>query len=82
MVALYSAPDQDLYEESFWTVYSVTKLPSNEGLHVIRVQDIMSVVSMQPHLHHLSDGKERFFVGEKFGLDVGLLGGIEEPLEG
>ena len=78
MVSLYSGPDINLYVSSFHTVYSVTKLPPESGLLVIDAKSVISVVSVQPHFNHGIPGDERFFVWEKIGLSMSLLGGEEE----
>jgi len=75
---LYSRPDTNLFEQSSWTVSSVTQLDDDEGLPVVDAKSIISVVSVQPHKHCLEDGYERFFVWEQLGLDMALLEGWEE----
>lgn len=48
---------------------------------VIGVKSILSVVSMQPHNYILPDGKQRFFVWERIGLEISSLGGALEEIE-
>jgi hypothetical protein len=81
MVLLYSGPDPIIYQKSFRTVYSVTQLEGKEGLRVICVKDIISVVSMQPHSHHIVPGEKRWFVWEKIGLELHMLRGDEENMD-
>ena len=82
MVRLYSTPDADLYKQSMWTVYSVTSLYCEEGLRIIDIKSIISVVSMQPwHPPGRDPDIDHWFVWEKIGLDVGVLGGSEENTE-
>jgi hypothetical protein len=45
---------------------------------VIDVKSIMSVVGMVPHLPFPGETLTRYFVVEKPGLDVAVLGGVEE----
>ena len=78
LVSLYSKPDLVLYEESYWTVYSVTQLAMNEGLHVVNTKSILSVVSVQPHQHHVEEGDTCFFIWEQLGLDMSLTGPPED----
>jgi hypothetical protein len=73
MVVLYSDADTQLLEDSHFTVYSVTHLGEAQGLQVIDVKSIESVVSMQPHNHQLIAGESHFFLWEKIGLDVSSL---------
>lgn len=80
-MSLYSRPDEDLFKESNWTVWSVTEQGEN-GLRVIDAKAILSVVSVIPHEHHvcadLSD--ERFFIWEQMGMDMSLLSNHGEVL--
>jgi hypothetical protein len=83
MVWLYSAPDGDLYKQSMWTVYSVMSLHCEEGLHIIDIKSIKSIVSMQPwHPPGRDPDIVHLFIWEEIGLDVGVLGGSEENIEG
>ena len=81
MVCLYSAPDLRLYEESSSTVYSITELSEEEGLRVVDVKQILSVVAIIPHEHHVLPGDQRYFVWEQMGLDISILGVPEPDLE-
>lgn len=80
-MSLYSRPDEDLFKESNWTVWSVTEQGEN-GLRVIDAKAILSVVSVIPHEHHvcadLSD--DRFFIWEQMGMDMSLLSNHGEVL--
>lgn len=77
MVLPYSRPDPALYNASLETVYSVTSLCAIEGLRIVPVQDIISVVSIQPHDYQVIPGEQRYFVWEYTGLDLGILGAEE-----
>ncbi|KAF8578619.1 hypothetical protein K439DRAFT_1648728 [Ramaria rubella] len=77
MILLYSRPDMQLYQESYWTVYLVMQLLAQQGLHLIDVKSIVTMVSMQPHRHQVQQGEQRFFVWEYLGLDVALVGNGE-----
>jgi hypothetical protein len=72
----YSPPDQELLRRSFNTLWTC-RYQGAEALRVIDVTDIHSVVAMVPLPHN----NNLFFVGEKLGLDVAMLGGIEEDLD-
>ncbi|KAF8583614.1 hypothetical protein K439DRAFT_1647178 [Ramaria rubella] len=80
LISLYSWPDAQLFEDSNWTVYSITALEYNEGLRVVDIKSIQAMVSVQPHSHHVEEGDERFFVWEQLGLDFALLRGAEEDV--
>ena len=73
-MALYSRPDEDLFQQSNWTVWSVTEQGEN-GLRVIDAKAILSVVSVIPHDHHLCAdlSDERFFIWEQMGMEMALL---------
>ena len=47
LVSVYGQPDAELLEQSYHTLRACPYLGEN-GLHVIRVSDILSVISMQP----------------------------------
>ncbi|KAF8870455.1 hypothetical protein BD779DRAFT_1455409 [Infundibulicybe gibba] len=74
LVRLFSRPDEVLFRQSYWTVWSVTEL-GNEGLRVVGAKDILSVVAIIPHDHRTHDAEEepRFFVWEQLGQDMALL---------
>jgi hypothetical protein len=80
LVWTFSAPNEDLFEDSHGVVYSVTKLVEEEGLKVVNVESILSVIAMVPHNYVLEDGKPRFFVWERIGLEVTSLGGALERI--
>lgn len=75
MVSFYSPPHGNLLELSYNTLLSC--IPEN-GLKVIDVKSIRSVVAMIPHLPFPGNMEERYFVVEKPGLDVACLGGSVE----
>ena len=78
VVSVYSLPDKDLLAASTGTYYSVRILPGEEGLRVISVKAIESVVSIQPRYYHLEPEETRWFIWEKMGLQVNALNGIPE----
>ncbi|KZT25538.1 hypothetical protein NEOLEDRAFT_1156215 [Neolentinus lepideus HHB14362 ss-1] len=83
MISLYSKPDADLLEESSHTLWSC--MPQGDaGLDVINVKDIVSVVATVPHsVSFLGDRfRGRVFVVEKPGLDIAVMGGVEEDMSG
>jgi hypothetical protein len=74
MVSFYSLPHQELLEFSYNTLLSCAH---DKDLRVIDIQKICAVVAMVPHQPF--PGEPRYFVVEKPGLDVALLGGGTEP---
>ena len=79
VLSLYGAPDADLLDRSFKTVYAVDFV-RYQRLVVIDVTDIISVVSMQPFPAILGGpyiGK--WFKVEKSGLeDTELTGAVDQ----
>ena len=85
MVSLYSEADADLWEKTSKVLYSC--LPQgDDGLEVINVKTIDSVVAMIPH-PHVQDAvwqrrlEGRVFVVEKLGLDVFTLSGPVQDID-
>ena len=74
MVSKYSAPDINILEESFETLW-VFKQQVNGELAMISVKDIVAVISILP-LPGAPDGT--WFLCEKPGLDVAHMGGGDE----
>jgi hypothetical protein len=74
VVTLYSRPDEDLFKQLNWTVWSVTE-QGESGLQVIDAKTILSVISVIPHNHHVcaDSSDERFFIWEQMGMDMALL---------
>ena len=73
LVSNYSPPDLALFRQSHETLWTC-HYQGAADLRVINVKTIHSVVAMVPFPFN----QEKFFVGEKIGLDVATLGGIEE----
>ncbi|PPQ88300.1 hypothetical protein CVT24_002802 [Panaeolus cyanescens] len=73
-VKLFSRPDPTLFEESSFTLWSVTRLDDDEGVVIISAKSILSVVAIIPHEvpGQTAQDKQRFFVWEQFGLEVAL----------
>jgi hypothetical protein len=76
IVSLYSLPHKDLLESSYHTLLSCSYL-GDTSLCVINVKSIMSVVAMAPH-QPFPGTLDRYFVVEKPGLDITVLGGVAE----
>jgi len=76
LVSVLSRPDMNLFKESWWTVWSVTE-QHDDGLRVVDVKSIQSVVAVIPHNHHCNEDEsdERFFIWEYMGLEMQLLSG-------
>jgi len=75
LVSTYSGPQLDLLRQSHNTLWAC-RYQGVHGLQVIEVTHIHSVVAMVPLPHD----NDLFFVGEKLGLEVAMLGGFEEEL--
>ncbi|KAJ6468529.1 hypothetical protein C8R47DRAFT_1078323 [Mycena vitilis] len=67
----YSAPDHDLLEASYKTLWVCEQLDDTD-LEVVEVNSISSVVGMVPF------DEDRVFVVHKMGLEIGSMGGVEE----
>ena len=79
LVSLYGPPDQWLLEQSHHSLWSCKP----QGLAVVDVKSILSVVAMIPHSPSIPGNaqvEERFFVVEKIGLEVANMGGFQEQL--
>src|ERR1700712_4325993 len=77
MVSIYSAPDLELLEKSFHTVY-VCRYQGQEALQAVPVQQIVSVVAMVP-LH--PQDPNVVYLMEKPGLDMDVLASKDENVE-
>ncbi|PPQ88017.1 hypothetical protein CVT24_010864 [Panaeolus cyanescens] len=73
-VELFARLDPTLFEESSFTLWSVTRLDDDEGVVIISAKSILSVVAIIPHKvpGQTAQDKPRFFVWEQFGLEVAL----------
>ncbi|KAJ3744113.1 hypothetical protein DFH05DRAFT_1398066 [Lentinula detonsa] len=79
MVSLYSRPDPVLLRDSYDALWACEYLGA-DNLHIVRIKDIRSVVSMQP-LPALPDEPEgQWFVVQKPGIDEPILTGHEEDM--
>ncbi len=85
LVSLYGPPDSTLLELSYGVMWSCV-LQGDEGLQLVDVREIDSVVAMVPHpaqiipCEGLVDVAGRLCVVEKPGLEVAQLGGVEEQV--
>ncbi len=80
VVCLYGAPDESILKDSYNTVW-VSKFLGHESCKVIDVKTIISVVGMCPYESPEDIGQmTRFFLVEKFGLDMGEVACREEPI--
>lgn len=84
MIRLFSRPDPTLFEESYWTVWSITVLEGMEGMLIVPATSIKAVVAVIPHNHHVmpDNSDKRYFVWEKMGLDMGLLSDGNKDYDG
>ncbi|KAG2053775.1 hypothetical protein BDR06DRAFT_857656, partial [Suillus hirtellus] len=75
MVSVYSCLDQQLLDLSHGTMWSCTH-DGDKNLQLIDVQIITAVVAMIPHHPTLPCGvmEDRYFMVEKTGLDITLIG--------
>lgn len=78
MLSVYGAPSQSLLDASEATLLSC-RHGGDQGVRVVDVKDIKSVVAMIPHKVMVPGSdvmQDRFYLGEKPGLDVALF--VEE----
>lgn len=85
MVSTFSDPDTELLQSSYKTLY-VCKYQGDQRLQVIEVDSICSVVAMipfdsQPEANTISHIGQRYFVVEKFGLDMDHFRGDQEDTD-
>ena len=74
VVSTFSDPDSELWRSSYQTVY-VCKYQGDQGLEVIEVNTICSVVAIVPfdqtqEANVAFQIGQRYFMVEKFGLDM------------
>jgi hypothetical protein len=81
LVSLYSTPHPKLLEVSHNTLWSC-EYQGDSSLRFINVKSIQSVVAMIPHMPVIEGQQagERFFLVEKPGFDVAVIGGMEEAM--
>jgi hypothetical protein len=68
LVSVYGPPDQQMLDDSFHTLWACHYLGS-ANLKIIKLEEIISVVSMQPFPQNQGDPDNLWFVVEKSGLD-------------
>jgi hypothetical protein len=83
LVSLYSTPHPTLLEISHNTLWSC-EYQGDSSLRFINAKAIQSVVAMIPHAPVIEGQQagERFFLVEKPGLDVAVIGGMDEEMPG
>lgn len=80
LLSVYSTPDPTLLADSYNTLWACTH-GGDEGLRVVNVKCIESVVGMVPLWGYTRpDGKETVYVVEKFGLDIANMAGETENI--
>jgi hypothetical protein len=74
VILLFSRPDQQLFNESFWTLWSVLKMEDRIGLRIVDAKSIRSVVAAIPHTVDRGGHQEekRYFIWEQLGLEIAL----------
>ena len=72
-MSVYSPPDPALLEHSYNTLWAC-QYQGEANLEVIDVQNILSIVAVIPLPACAGD----FFIGEKLGLEVTMLGGFAD----
>ena len=77
LISLFSRPDQELFERSSWTLWSVTQLPHDCGLRVVQAKAIQAVVAIIPFTVRqgttaAGSQEGRHFIWEQLGLDIAL----------
>jgi hypothetical protein len=78
LVSVFSKPESPLFEDSSGTVIAC-QYRGCDAYRVVKVTSIISVVSMVPIQR---EGVQKFFLGEKLGLDIAYLAGISEDSNG
>ena len=73
LVSTYLPPDPTLLQESYKTIWA-TQYRGAEGLQVIEVTNILSVVAIGP----LPSREGYFFVSEKLGLEIAALANMDD----
>lgn len=83
LVSLYSLPEPRLLKASYNTLWSCEH-QGDLALRFINAKAIQSVVAMIPHTPRIEGQQlgERFFLVEKPGLDVAVLGDTLEAVRG
>ena len=83
LVSLYSTPDLRLLKASHNTLWSCEH-QGDSALQFIDAKTIQSVVAMIPHMPMIEAQRlgEWFFLVEKPGLDVAVIGGMVEEMRG
>ena len=79
LISLYSTPDPRLLKASHNTLWSCEH-QGDSALRFINAKAIQLVVAMIPHTPRIEAQQlgERFFLVEKPGLDVALIGGMDD----
>ena len=83
LVSLYSTPEPRLLKASHNTLWSCED-QGDSALRFIEAKTMKSVVAMIPHTPMIEGQQlgERFFLVEKPGLDVAVIGGMVEAMHG
>ena len=80
IISMYSEPNPDLLVESHGTLVSCQYF-GDDGLVVVEVSCIKSVVAMVPHNPpHSKNSELHFFLVERPGLDIVNLGSTQESM--
>jgi hypothetical protein len=78
LVSVYGPPDQQMLDDSFHTLWACHYL-GNTNLKIIKLEEIISVVSMQPYNQNQGDPDNLWFVVAKSGLDDVEMIAAENP---
>jgi hypothetical protein len=81
LISLYSPPEPSLLKASYNTLWSCEH-QGDLALRFVDARTIQSVVAMIPHTPRIEAQQlgERFFLVEKPGLDVAMIGGTLEAM--
>jgi hypothetical protein len=74
VISKYSPRNEALFQESFGTIWECQR---EGGYRVIPAKSIRACVAMVPDI----DDPDRYVLVEKPGLEVAILGGVQEQLE-
>ncbi|KAI0767543.1 hypothetical protein C8Q74DRAFT_1203821 [Fomes fomentarius] len=84
MITKYGPPQTDLFEKSYGVIWACHASRHGDGLTVIDVKSIVGCVAMIPCaslFQTAENGETVYFAVDKLGVDIGNLGGADEPEE-
>jgi hypothetical protein len=73
LIRLYAPPEPEIYTKSYHTLYLTCQLSEEQGLRVVPVKNIKSVVAILPYDYKNTSTDAQWFVWECMGLDISML---------